>query len=202
MEDCYIYIVAKGKEILGQAESREDAIGYIEETYGEASVKADRYEPRCQGQLEEWRQGEGDKIRVIMVCQKTPSMIDLLNKADVSREVRIPKPMKPVKNVATTPTRTRLVTGKKTPPIPASELPEGTVKRGNDGENWINKEKNGTFRWVRYIEETHDGLERKRKAPNAKAKEFKEGTVMKGGDGRDWIVKKAKNNSYRWVRYN
>ena len=202
MQDCYLFIVAKGKEILGQAESREDALGYIQETYGEDAIKAQNYEPRCQGQLEEWTQGEGDKIRVIMVCKENPSMIKMLEQADVEREVRIPKPMKPVKNVATTPTRTRLVTGKKTPPIPASELPEGTIKRGNDGENWINKKKNGTHRWIRYIEETHDGLERKRKAPNAKAREFKVGTVMTGEDGREWIVKKVKDKNFRWVRYN
>ena len=52
MQECYLYIVAKGKEILGQAESRQDALGYIQETYGEESVKASNYEPRCQGQLE------------------------------------------------------------------------------------------------------------------------------------------------------
>ena len=111
MQECYLYIVAKGKEILGQAESRQDALGYIQETYGEKSVKASNYEPRCQGQLEEWRHEDGDKIRVIMVCKETPSLVNMLESADVEREVRIPKPMKPVKNTATTPTRTRLVTG-------------------------------------------------------------------------------------------
>ena len=109
MQDCYLYIVAKGKEILGQAESREDALGYIHETYGEESLKASNYEPRCQGQLEEWKYGDSEKIRVIMVCKETPSITDMLETADVEREVRIPKPMKPVKNTATTPTRTRLV---------------------------------------------------------------------------------------------
>ncbi len=202
MEEYYLYIVAKGKEILGQAESRQDALGYIQETYGEESVKASNYEPRCQGQLEEWRHEDGDKIRVIMVCKETPSLVNMLEAADVEREVRIPKPMKPVKNTATTPTRTRLVTGKKTPPIPASELPEGTIKRGNDGETWINKTKNGTYRWNRYIEEKTDGLERKGKAPNAKAREIKVGTVMTGEDGREWIVKKVRDKNFRWVRYN
>ena len=149
MQDCYLFIVAKGKEILGQAESREDALGYIQETYGEDAVKAQNYEPRCQGQLEEWSQGEGEKIRVIMVCKEKPSMIKMLEEAD-----------------------------------------------------WVNKKKNGTHRWIRYIEETHDGLERKRKAPNAKAREFKVGTVMTGEDGREWIVKKVKDKNFRWVRYN
>ena len=83
MKECYLYIVAKGKEILGQAESREDALGYIQETYGEDSIKAENYEPRCQGQLEEWRQNGDEKIRVIMVCKETPSMLDMLEYADV-----------------------------------------------------------------------------------------------------------------------
>ena len=113
---------------------------------------------------------------------------------------RIPKPSRPVVNKALTPTRTRLITGNKTPPIPASELPEGTVKRGNDGTNWINKKKGSGYKWVRYYEETHDGLERKRKAPKRRAKEFKEGTVLKGEDGNDWMVKKIAGNRFRWVR--
>ena len=129
-------------------------------------------------------------------------MIGMLEEADVEREVRIPKPMKPVKNVATTPTRTRLVTGKKTPPIPASQIPEGTVKIGNDGNAWINKKKGGSYKWVRHYDETHDGLERKRKAPKEKAREFKEGTIMRGEDGREWMVKKMRGGKFKWVRNN
>ena len=198
----YLYVVAHGKEILGQTEERSDAIQYIKETYGDQTVRGDNYEPRCQGQLEEWIQDNGVRIRVIMINPEKFDLMRVLKEADVEREVRIPKPSKPVKNVACTPTRTRLVTGKKTPPVPASGLPEGTIKKGNDGENWVNKKKNGTFRWVRYYEETHDGLERKRKAPKQKAKEFKVGTVMTGEDGREWAVKKTKDNKFRWVRYN
>ena len=115
-----------------------------------------------------------------------------------------PKPVVAVKNEATTPTRTRLKVNNdgKTPPVPASSLEEGTVKLGDDGNHWINKRKGGKFRWVKYIPETHDGLERKRKAPIEKAKEFKAGTVMKGNDGNEWIVKEVKGGKFRWVRFN
>ena len=196
-----VFIVACGSEILGQTDKKEDAIEYLQETYGDDCVNCDKYEPRCQGLLEEWR-GDQHKLRIITINPGEFDMVKLLEHVDHKEEPRIPKPIKPVRNTACTPTRTRLVTGKKTPPIPASGLPEGTIKLGNDGKQWINKKKGNTFKWIRYYEETHEGLERKRKAPKERAKQFKEGTVKTGEDGRDWIVKKVKENKFRWVRYN
>ena len=196
-----VFIVACGSEILGQTDNKEDAMEYLKETYGDNCLKCEGYQPKCQGLLEEWK-GDKQKLRIITIYPGNMDIVKLLEEADVKREVRIPKPAKPVKNIATTPTRTRLVTGKKTPPIPASEIPEGTIKLGNDGKQWINKKKGNGFKWVRYYEETHDGLERKRKAPMQRAKQFKEGTIKKGEDGRDWLVKKVTGNKFRWVRYN
>ena len=79
--------------------------------------------------------------------QDPPKIPDLPDKLPVSiaDRSRIPKPVKVQKNTACTPTRTRLVTGKKTPPIPASQLAEGTIKIGNDGNAWINKKKGDGF---------------------------------------------------------
>lgn len=198
-----VFVVAVGSDILGQSLSREDGIGYLKENYGEEKFTWENYHPKCQGLLEEFHTGEGEKkIRLIEVMEGGVNLEKLLRQASERKAVRIPKPVKPEKNMPCTPTRTRLVTGKKTPPIPASQLPEGTVKLGNDGSTWINKKKGNDFKWVRYYEETHDGLQRKRKAPRAKAKEFREGTVMKGEDQREWIVKKTNGGKFKWVRNN
>jgi len=194
----HVFIVAYGKDILGQAETRDDAMEYLVENYGENTISPDNYYPKCQGMMEEWKCGE-KSARIIMM-RHDPINVSEIIKGIEDEPKRIPKPMRPVVNKALTPTRTRLITGNKTPPIPASELPEGTVKRGNDGTNWINKRKGAGYKWVRYYEETHDGLERKRKAPKSRAREFKEGTVMKGEDGNDWMVKKIAGNRFRWVR--
>jgi len=119
-------------------------------------------------------------------------------------EKRFNVAVKKEKLIACTPTRTRLVTGKKTPPLKAASVKEGTVKKGQGGTLWISTIKNGKYKWVQYFEETHEGKERKttkRKAPSGKAKEFKEGTVMEGEDGNEWIVKKSKTGTFRWVKY-
>ena len=198
-----VFVVAQGSTILGQSESREDGIGYLRETYGEEKFNPENYFPKCQGMLDEFCYDDNEKkFRLIEVREGGVDLKSLLEEASKRKITRIPKPVKPMKNTACTPTRTRLVTGKKTPPIPASRLPEGTVKVGNDGSTWINKRKGDTYRWVKYYEETHDGLERKRKAPKAKAKEFKVGTIMKGEDGREWMVKKMKGDKFKWVRNN
>ena len=198
-----VFVVAEGSNILGQAKTREDGIGYLRETYGEEKFSANNYHPKCQGLLEEFDLGEGQKkFRLIEVRDKGVDLIELLRESSKQKIIRIPKPVKVQRNAACTPTRTRLVTGKKTPPIPASQLAEGTIKIGNDGNAWINKKKGDGFKWVRHYDETHDGLERKRKAPKAKAREFRAGTTMMGEDGKEWIVKKMKGNKFKWVRNN
>jgi hypothetical protein len=198
-----VFVVAHGSTILGQSETRDDGIGYLKETYGEEKFVPDNYFPKCQGLLEEFNYDDNEKkFRLIEVRDNGIDLKSLLHQASKKKITRIPKPSKPVRNEACTPMRTRLVTGKKTPPIPASRLPEGTVKLGNDGTTWINKKKGGSFKWVKYYEETHEGLERKRKAPKDKAKEFKVGTVMKGEDGKEWMVKKMKGDKFKWVRNN
>lgn len=198
-----IFVVAEGSNILGQAKTREDGIGYLKETYGDEKFTAENYFPKCQGLLDEFNYDDNSKkFRLIEVREKGVNLENLLEESSKRRVTRIPKPVKVQKNTACTPTRTRLVTGKKTPPIPASQLVEGTIKIGNDGNAWINKKKGDGFKWVRHYDETHDGLERKRKAPKAKAREFKVGTTMIGEDGKEWIVKKMKGNKFKWVRNN
>ena len=198
-----IFVVAEGSNILGQAKTREDGIGYLRETYGEDKFNPENYFPKCQGLLEEFDHGEGQKkFRLIEVREGDIDLMSLLQESSKRKVVRIPKPVKVQRNTACTPTRTRLVTGKKTPPIPASQIAEGTIKIGNDGNAWINKKKGDGFKWVRHYDETHDGLERKRKAPKTKAREFRVGTTMMGEDGKEWIVKKMKGNKFKWVRNN
>ena len=203
MSTGVVFVVADGSSILGQSETRDDGIGYLMETYGEDKFVPENYFPKCQGMLDEFCYDENKKkFRLIEVRDGGIDLMKLLEEASKHKSIRIPKPTKQVRNTACTPTRTRLVTGKKTPPIPASQIPEGTVKMGNDGNAWINKKKGDVYKWVRHYDETHDGLERKRKAPKEKAREFKEGTVMNGEDGREWVVKKMKGGKFKWVRNN
>lgn len=197
-----VFVIANGSEILGQIEDRKDGIEYLRENYSNDCFNCDNYYPKCQGLLEEFVQKENKKFRIIEIRSNNMDILPMIKKASVKEMKRVPKPSKPEKNTACTPTRTRLITGKKTPPIPASQVKEGTVKRGNDGNTWISKKKGDGFKWIKYYEETHDGLERKRKAPKGKAKEFKVGTVKTGEDGKKWIVKKVKDNKYKWVRNN
>jgi len=201
-----VFIVACGNEKIGEYETKEECIIFLKKSFGDRMIKPDNYHSSCQGMLEEWRNSDIPGFPVVRILEleaKKSSITDLLKVADKNKveEVRVPKPVKKVRITACTPTRTRLVTNKKTPPIPASEVEEGTIKEGNDSALYISKKlKDGSSRWTRYYEETHDGLERKRKAPKGKAKEYKEGTVMKGEDGKKWRVKQVKKGVFKWVR--
>ena len=66
-----IFVVAEGSNILGQAKTREDGIGYLRETYGDDKFNPENYFPKCQGLLEEFDHGEGQKkFRLIEVREK------------------------------------------------------------------------------------------------------------------------------------
>ena len=199
-----VFVIAFGQEILGRTDNFEEAYSYIKESFGEKAINIENFNTFGQGAMDEWIYYDNPKIRIINLRKKIIDPLELLEEVEDSDEVvRIPKPIKPVKNIPTTPMRTRLITNKKSPPIDASKLKEGSVRKGEDGTSWTNKKlKNGKFKWVKYYEETHDGLERKRKAPVLRAKEYKEGTVMKGSDGNDWIVKKVRENVFKWVKHN
>ena len=86
---CYLFIVAVGSDILGQSRiKRRRNWLYLKENYGEDEIHMLKItDPKCQGLLEEWSHtGEGrKKIRVIMVCKEKPSMIKMLEEADVEK---------------------------------------------------------------------------------------------------------------------
>lgn len=196
------FVIVFGDEILGKTDDYNQAYDYLIESFGEKAINLDNYNVYCQGLLEEWIYYDNPKVRIIDHSKKNIDPLQLIE--NIKEEVtRIPKPVKVEKNLPTTPTRTRLVTNTKSPPVNASKLKEGTIKKGNDGSMWINKKfKNGSFKWVRYYEETHEGLERKRKAPSHKAKEYKVGTIMTGVDGNQWIVKRVREGVFKWVKHN
>ena len=199
-----VFVIAFGQEILGRTNSYEEAYSYITESFGEKAINVNNFNTFGQGAMDEWVYYDNPKIRVIDLGKDKIDPVKLLEGIDEEDDtVRVPKPVKPVKNIPTTPLRTRLITNKKTPPVDASKLKEGSIRKGADGTTWTNKKlKNGSFKWVKYYEETHEGLDRKRKAPALRAKEYEEGTVMKGADGNEWIVKKVKGNVFKWVKHN
>lgn len=201
--------VSFGDEVLGKTNNYEEAYKYILEGFGEKAINMNNYETFCQGKLNTWKYYSNPVIRIIDISKV--NVLDLINqtlneKENINKQTKkknLPKPVKPDKNSVTTPTRTRLKGDKKTPLMEASKFKEGTVRKGSDGNKYIVKNKNGNFKWVKYIKETHTiPTNSNRKSPLQKAKEYKEGTKMKGQDGNTWVVKKVNDHSYKWIKTN
>lgn len=203
-----VFVIAFGNEILGKTPTWDEAYIYLTKSFGEKAINIDNYNCFGQGKLDEWTYFDNPKIRIINLPKGEVEVEKILEDLDDNKSknetIRLPSPEKPIRCNVTTPTRTRLkVKNTKNPLADASKLKEGTIKKSSDGTKWIVKRmKNGGAKWTRYYEETHDGLERKRKSPKLKAKEYEEGTVMDGEDGNRWIVKKVKDNTFKWVKYN
>ena len=198
-----VFVIAFGNEILGKTETWDEAYIYLIKSFGEKAIAIENYNSFGQGKLDEWSYFDNPKIRIINLPKKELDPCQVLEDVEEENSIRVPNPVNPIKCKVTTPTRTRLIIGGKTPMADATKLKEGTVRKGNDGTLWTNKKsKTGKGKWVKYYEETHEGLERKRKSPKLRAKEYDEGTVMEGNDGNKWIVKKVKDNVFKWVKYN
>jgi hypothetical protein len=199
------FIISFGDEVLGKTNNWKDAYNYVLEGFGEKAININNFETFCQGKLNTWTYFSNPVIRIIDISKV--NVLELI-KETISEEEkenktprRIPKPVKPDKNTVTTPTRTRLITGKKTPLVDASKLPEGTKRKGLDGFKYIVKNKNGKNKWVKHSVATHSiPTNSNRKSPASKAKEYKDGTVMKGEDGNMWEVKKINSNTYKWIK--